>query len=547
MAPTHRPIGLTYSRVSNPNDKREASLDTQEDAQVALLESRGYDVPREFRFRERYTGMESIYDRPVLNHIRDLIASGRVQAMSAYDTDRLARDPRHLLTVVADNHKHNVETVFVKCDHDTQGRIGEMILYMKGFASALEFDAILDRTARGRMKILQKGQWVGGSTCKYGYSWHKEERRRTANPETAPVVRRIFEEVASGVSVNKLADDLTAEGVPTPFVYAGRMKGETRWWATVVRKIIRDRVYLGEVRAGRYVATGAKLANGRRQMKLRPENEHIKLEDGRTAALVTSELYDRANMMMKRLNTRGGRPATNKLHLLTGAIYCGACKSRMTPVSHVNWNRHRTAKKKRIRAYRCFARRLKGGPDCKEVCGAEWVEAEAWKEIEKKVLQPGFLEREMSKLAKDDGSSRVRSDLKAAEVRRRKIDKQVKQLVDCQLENAGSKLLATALKEKLQGLDKEAEELDYHIADLRMRIEALGHRGKTIAAFLAGIDELRDRARMGHLDMEEKRTILKAMDARVFAWKDGDFRKVKVELPFGTRCGKLESTPGSST
>src|SRR5690348_17111229 len=96
------PIAITYSRISNPGDRREASLDTQEEAQVALAESRGFQVPPEFRFRERYTGMESIYDRPVLCHIRDLIADGRAQAMTSYDTDRLARDPRELLAVVAD-------------------------------------------------------------------------------------------------------------------------------------------------------------------------------------------------------------------------------------------------------------------------------------------------------------------------------------------------------------------------------------------------------------------------------------------------------------
>src|SRR5262249_4207780 len=145
-----KPIAATYSRVSNPNDTRDASLDTQEEAQVALWEKLGYAVPREYRLRERYTGMESIYDRPVLNQLRDLVASGRVQGVSAYDTDRLARDPNELLTVVRDNLKRKVETKFVQCDHSTEGRIGEMILYMKGFASALEYDAIRDRTLRGK-------------------------------------------------------------------------------------------------------------------------------------------------------------------------------------------------------------------------------------------------------------------------------------------------------------------------------------------------------------------------------------------------------------
>jgi DNA invertase Pin-like site-specific DNA recombinase len=545
---TNKPLALTYSRVSNPNDRREASLDTQEEAQVALLESRGFHVPPELRFRERFTGMESIYDRPVLCHVRDLIASGRVQAMSAYDTDRLARDPRHLLTVVADNHKRGVQTIFVKCDHAVEGRIGEMILYMKGFASALEWDAILDRTTRGRQKILDKGQWIGGGTVKYGYIWNRESRSRTANPETAPIVRRVFEEVASGVSVNRMAEMLTAEGMPTPFAYAGRAQASAVWWPTTVRKIIRDRVYLGEVKARRFVSTGVRQPNGRTRMKLRPPEEHLPLSDGRTEPLVSPELFVRANAVMERLSTHGGRPATNKTHLLTGIIYCGACGSRMTPVSQ--WNRHRPGSNRyRVRSYRCFAKRLKDGPECKQVCGADWVERAAWKVIEQKVLRRGFLERERERLAKDDGSDRLRSDLKSAEERRRKIDKQVKQLLEYQMENADSKLLTSAIKEKLAGLDMEAEDLDRHMADLRARIKAVDQRLLVFDAYLAEIERIREEARAGQLDEETKREILammKLVRVRICAWKQGGERRVRLHLPVAMRCEKLEPTLGCS-
>jgi site-specific DNA recombinase len=217
-------IAATYSRVSNPNDARDASLDTQEEAQVALWERLGYCVPREYRLRERYSGMESIYDRPVLNHLRDLVAGGHVQGVSAYDTDRLARDPNELLTVVRDNIKHKVETKFVQCDHVIEGRIGEMVLYMKGFASALEYDAIRDRTMRGTQKIRQKGLWVGGGPPRYGLMYVRDERgrlaedrRRVADPGSAPVVRRIFELVADGATSVQVAATLNDEGVASPY------------------------------------------------------------------------------------------------------------------------------------------------------------------------------------------------------------------------------------------------------------------------------------------------------------------------------------------
>src|SRR5262249_1517817 len=154
-------------------------------------------------------------------------------------------------------------------------------------------------------------------------------------------------------------------------------------------------------------------------------------------------------------------------------------------------------------------------PQCGQVCGAGWVEELAWEQVEKKVIKPGFLERESARLAKDDGAGRLRADLKASEDRRRKIDRQVKQLLECQMENADSRLLTAALKDKLRMLDSQAEDLDGHIDDLRARIEASGQRGRLFAAFMAGIEDIRDLARRGLLDDARKRKVIEVLGARV--------------------------------
>lgn len=546
-----QPIALTYSRVSNPNDRREASLESQEEAQVALLKSRGYHVPPELRFRERFTGMDSIYDRPVLCQIRDLIANGRVQAMSAYDTDRLARNGRELLTIVADNHKRGVQTLFVKCDHDTEGRIGELILYMKGFASALEWDAILDRTTRGRQKILQKGQWVGGGTPKYGYIFNREDRSRTANPETAPIVRRILDQMARGVSLQQIAGQLTLDGVPTPFAYAGRAPATAVWWPTTVRGIIRDRTYIGDVAARRYAADGPRGANGRRRMRRRPAEEHLKLTDHRTEALIEPEQFARANAVMAQFRTKKGRPQRERSMLLSGLTFCGHCGCRLTPQTvHKRHKRgeDRYGPRYQVKVYRCMSTRLKDGPDCGRTFYGGWVEAAAWAIVAEKILKPGFMERESKKLAKNDGGDRLRTDLKSSQERRRKIDKQVKQLIECQLENADSKVLASALKDKLRDLDRMAEDLDQHIAELSLRIEAAGKQRRIIEIFMASIEQIRERTRNNLMDRLEKQKIFDLLSARVYAWREEDGRRrVRVEVPIGTWYGRPDETPGCST
>jgi DNA invertase Pin-like site-specific DNA recombinase len=528
-------------------------LDTQEKAQVALWESRGWTVPREFRFRERYTGMESIYDRPVLDQIRKLIAAGRAQGMSAYDTDRLARDPRELLTVVADNHKHKAETLFVKCDHATEGRIGEMILYMKGFASALEYDAIKDRTMRGRLEILREGRWLGGGPVKYGYIFPRDERgrvnpdrRRIANPETAPIVRRIFELVAAGWSTHRVADLFNAEGIPTPSSHARHARVGCRWVARTVGAIIRDRTYIGEVRARGTVAIEGRYASGARRRKRRPAHEHMPLPNANTEVLVPRDLFDRANAMLLAARATPGRPGRKTEFLLRGRIYCGSCGHKLTP-QIMQCKAYMTGRRYPARYYRCIAHRRKVAIDCRASHGCGWVEAKAWELLEAKVREPGLLERlfgeELEKLEAEDGTGRMAADLKRAEDRRKKIDRTVKQIIDAQAE-ADSKLLVKALKEKLGELDRDADELDRHIAGLRLRIEAGGERRRALLGTLAILDSIRDRIAAGINDAGEKREIIEMLDAKVYAWKEGRERHVRVRLPLELNSGNLDDSPG---
>jgi DNA invertase Pin-like site-specific DNA recombinase len=548
--PIDRPIAATYSRVSKPNDARDASLDTQEEAQVALWEKLGYAVPREYRLRERYTGMESIYDRPILNQLRDLVASGRVQGVSAYDTDRLARDPNELLTVVRDNIKRRVETKFVQCDHAIEGRIGEMILYMKGFASALEYDAIRDRTMRGRRKILEEGQWVGGGKPKYGLVFVKDERgkvaegrRRVANPETAPVVRRIFDLVAAGTSASQVAAILNDEGVPPPYAYAGHAGAGRRWLPARISAIIRDRTYIGEPAVRQWVRVDGRFPGGTPRFKRRPAHEHVRLTASNTETLVSRELFERANAVLDGLRKNPGRPARDERFLLRGVLHCGVCGYRLTPVSARKAVLLRSGGRYQWRAYRCFSYRARPEAGCRADLGARWVEEEAWRLLADAILHPGRLERlfdeELRRLEKEDGTGRMAADLKRAEDRRKKVERSVKQLVD-DLAEEESRRTREALKEKIASLGREADELDRYIVGLRLKMEARGERRRAAESTLGLLDAMREAVRRGVDDAKERRKFIEATGARFVAWKDG--HRVRLELPVGLCCENSDAS-----
>jgi DNA invertase Pin-like site-specific DNA recombinase len=524
-----RKVAATYSRVSGVADPREASLDTQEEAQVRMWEEKGWVVPPGYRFRERYTGMESIYDRPVLGHIRDLAAGGRIDGFSAYDTDRLARDPQHLLIVYADARKRGVEVEFVNCSADFKGRIGEMTLYMKGFASALQWDAILDCTTRGRLKISRQGLNVGYGSVKYGYIWIKAERRRVADPDAAPVVVQIFESLADGMSTAWVAAELNRRGIDPPSAHAGRKNAAARWWPSCVHRLVRDRTYLGEAFERRTVSgTGRRKDGHADRVRLDPA-DLVPLADGRTEALVSRELFDRAHRAMAAAGTRArrGRPADPSSHLLAGVVFCGRCGARMTPHSNVAARRDGTGR--RCNQYRCFGSRLKESTGCTYVVGAGWVEAAAWGEIEKKLLLPGWLEAEAARLVEEDSSSLLRSDLATAEARRAEVARKIEELIDLQIEHAGKRAAREAFADRLATLEAQAQDLDAHLADLGDRIALAGSRGAVVADLLRRVEDVRRRARAG-LSAGEKRLVIEALDVDVVVF---DRPRVQVRLPFG--------------
>jgi DNA invertase Pin-like site-specific DNA recombinase len=501
-----RPLALTYSRVSNPNDERTASLDSQEEATVALLVARGYEVPPEYRFRERWTGMESIYDRPVLNRARRLIESGEVQAWGSYDTDRLARDPKDLITMIGAIHKAGAEPIFVKFDHIAKDRIGEATVYMKGLASALQWDAIRDATMRGRMEIYGAGQWMGYGRCRYGYVWNKEQRSRSAHPQHADVVRRIYRDVASGILPSEVARQLVLEGVPPPC--------KKPWVCQTIRQLIKEQTYKGVCIGRQTISTGKKGPNGALIMVPRPAEEQVPLSDARTEALVTEELWAAANAALKSRLRQKHSPGQRRANfLLAGVVWCDkeGCGCRMTPVAQKRCGRI-------DRFYRCTgnypSRREKTG--CARYLGAKRLEADAWYQIERLLFEPGLVEAELDRIERSNVEQAIETDLKSAEGRRRKIEKNVKAMLDAQAET-DSKLLLAALKEKIGVLDKEAEALDEQINRLRAALAPHRDTHAAIDGFKAQLESLRGEARDGSLTFEDKRRILVALDVRVFA------------------------------
>ena len=141
---TSNNLALLYARESDlygdRKEKKRASLGVEAETSIKqqvtemkiLARELGATVNEENIFTERYTGVDSLWDRPILTKVRDLIRTRRYAYLIVYDTDRLARDPYHTGLVLQECMKAGCELRFVKSPIENS-EVGQIMLFIKGW------------------------------------------------------------------------------------------------------------------------------------------------------------------------------------------------------------------------------------------------------------------------------------------------------------------------------------------------------------------------------------------------------------------------------
>ena len=89
----------------------------------------------------------------------------------------------------------------------------------------------------------------------YGYKMGTDKKRAPViDEETAPIVKRIFEMYASGMSPRKISEILNLEGIPSPATYAYTQSGQKPkpnvvglWTAVTIREMLNKIIYIGHM------------------------------------------------------------------------------------------------------------------------------------------------------------------------------------------------------------------------------------------------------------------------------------------------------------
>ena len=186
-----------------------------------------------------------------------------------------------------------------------------------------------------RIKNAKEGK-NGMSHAPYGYILGTNEKRTLQiNPETAPIVRRIFEMRASGMTPRKIADVLNAEKVLTPNDYRiattginGVRNSSHLWHTTVLRTLLSNQAYIGNL--VQHKSTTISYKNHKWQR--RPEEEWIVVENAHEA-IIPRDLWDKVKEVEQAVG-HGKHTARGFMHPLSGLMFCADCGAKM----RLGWN-----------------------------------------------------------------------------------------------------------------------------------------------------------------------------------------------------------------
>ncbi len=304
-----------YARVSTEDQEREGtSLESQTEAGLRKADELGGELPKERVLKEVFSGLT--LDRPKLTELREWVRRNEIDAVIIYSTDRLSRDPVHLLLLVDEFDKAGVKIHFVTEPLDNSLE-GQLLGFVRGWASKVEALKIRERTTRGKLSRAKEGRQPCGR-APYGY--RLVDGKHEIEPKEAEVVRMIFDWlVKERLSLNAIQMRLNKLGVPTR---SGR-----QWWqrATLYR-IVRDEAYTGHWFYNKRVEVPAKSKKGVKVQVLRPREQWIPVC---IPPLVSSENFEAAQRQLAR-NAELSPRNTKRHYLLSGLLVCGKCG--------YNWN-----------------------------------------------------------------------------------------------------------------------------------------------------------------------------------------------------------------
>lgn len=319
-------LAFDYLRLSNEEAKsgESASIVNQRMIIENYCKQNGITLVREF-VDDGYSGGN--FNRPGFQEMMRQLEEGRANIVITKDLSRLGRDMREA-SYYAEQFfpERGIRYIAIADNFDTEH---ENIMAPFQFA----MNEVYLRDGSRKVKDVLKNKRENGQYCAcppYGYKKDPKDKNHLIPDEnTAPIVQRIFRQAADGDSSRKIAMDLTRDGIIPPMKYrvyrdnfsdAGAAQASDDWNYTTVKRILKNKVYLGHTQLGKTKKVSVK---SKKKVKVDEEKWAVTLDTH--PPLVSSALFERAQENLGKAAIDYRAYDHVRKSIFSGVARCGLC------------------------------------------------------------------------------------------------------------------------------------------------------------------------------------------------------------------------------
>lgn len=320
-----------YIRLSRDDgdDMESESIANQRAMLLNFLKTHNLQ-PVEIYIDDGYSGGN--FERPAFKRLLNDLENKKVNCVITKDLSRLGRDfietGRYVERYFPENH---IRYIALNDDIDTFNENcggSDMMPFKLGMNDMYAKD--ISKKVRSTLYDMKRQGKFCGSHPAYGYMNDPEDKHHLIpEPETAEVVKYIFELYINGYGISNIADILTKEGYKTPIMF--KMKPENLanifhpeiWKPASVNNILRNKTYTGCT-----IQHTSQNVNYKSKVRRKVPRSEWMVKENTHEALIDKDTYDIVQSMRNKSNNYDPN-RRNVKYALSNLVYCKDCGSKM--------------------------------------------------------------------------------------------------------------------------------------------------------------------------------------------------------------------------
>ena len=250
-------------------------------------------------------------NRPEFKKMIEMAKNGQIDIIYTKTISRFSRNLITTLNIVKELKAINVAIYFEEQNMNTLDAKSELTLHLLSIFAENELKSMSGNMRWRISKDFEEGKlWGGGDLLGYKMI----NRHYYLDPETAPIVKRIFDMYLSGMGDYLIAKTLQLEGVPT-------LKGG-EWGHATIQQLLTNRNYTGDLILQRTYTkdykSHSKLNRGQQDSFL-IENDHEPIIDKET--FLNAQIL----RMQKAKKYNNEKPRAKIIHEFSDLMVCDKC------------------------------------------------------------------------------------------------------------------------------------------------------------------------------------------------------------------------------